>query len=101
MDNRKALGSEMESVYIMPGNLSVMTRKQRFGRYGFPLCHYHGISISIDINAAPECHSCFLEDVNVRPKELAKRLCGKEKIISSIFFRAVLGAGRLQKGNCF
>lgn len=30
------------------------------------------------MNTAPECLSCFLEDVNVRPKELAKRLCGKE-----------------------
>ena len=69
---------ENGSVYIMPGDLSVITRKQRLGRYSFPLCHYHGISICIDMDAAPECLSCFLEDVNVRPKELAKRLCGKE-----------------------
>lgn len=72
---------EKGSVYIMPGDLSVITREQRLGRYIFPLCHYHGISICIDMGAAPECLSCFLEDVNVRPKELAKRLC--------------------QKGNCF
>lgn len=69
---------EKGSVYIMPGDLSVITRKQRFSRYSFPLCHYHGISIRIDMGAAPECLSCFLEDVNVRPKELAGRLCGKE-----------------------
>lgn len=69
---------ENGNVYIMPGDLSVITRKRRFGRYSFPLCHYHGISINIDANAAPECLSCFLEDVNVRPKELAGRLCGKE-----------------------
>lgn len=69
---------EKGSVYIMPGDLSVITRKLSFGRYSFPLCHYHGISISIDMDAAPECLSCFLEDVNVRPKELAGRLCGKE-----------------------
>lgn len=69
---------ENGSVYIMPGDLSVTAKKQRSGSYRFPLCHYHGISICIDINAAPECFSCFLEDVNVRPKELAERLCGKD-----------------------
>lgn len=69
---------EKGSVYIMPGDLSVITRKQRLGRYSFPLCHYHGISVCIDMDAAPECLSCFLEDVNVRPRELAKRLCGTE-----------------------
>lgn len=69
---------EKGSVYIMPGDLSVITRRQRLDRYSFPICHYHGISICIDMDAAPECLSCFLEDVNVRPKELAKRLCGKE-----------------------
>ena len=69
---------EEGSVYIMPGDLSVITRRQYFSRYSFPLCHYHGISISINVDAAPECLSCFLEDANVRPKELAWRLCRKE-----------------------
>jgi len=52
--------------------------EQRRGEYSFPLCHYHGISICIDIDAAPDCLSCFLDDVNVCPGELAGRLCGKE-----------------------
>lgn len=67
------------SFYIMPGDLSVTVREHGLGEYSFPLSHYHGISVSIDMDAAPECLSCFLEDVNVRPKELAKRLCGKER----------------------
>ena len=62
----------------MPGDLSVTVKRQRSSEYSFPLCHYHGISICIDTDAAPECLSCFLEDVNVRPRELARRLCGKE-----------------------
>ena len=66
------------SAYIMPGDLSVTVKRQRSSEYSFPLCHYHGISICIDTDAAPECLSCFLEDVNVRPRELARRLCGKE-----------------------
>ncbi len=66
------------SAYIMPGDLSVTVKRRRRGEYSFPLCHYHGISICIDIDAAPDCLSCFLDDVNVRPGELAERLCGKE-----------------------
>ena len=66
------------SVYIMPGDLSVIAGGRCPGRYSFPLCHYHGISIRIDLDAAPECLSCFLDDVNVRPRELAGRLCGEE-----------------------
>ena len=64
--------------YLMPGDLSVARREQQPVRYHFPLGHYQGISILIDTDTVPECFSCFLEDVDVRPKELAERLCGKE-----------------------
>ena len=74
-EGRMEQGREDRSIYIMPGDLSVTVKRQRSSGYSFPLCHYHGISICIDIDAAPECLSCFLEDVNVRPKELAMRLC--------------------------
>lgn len=77
-EGRMEQGREDGIAYIMPGDLSVTVKRQRFSGYTFPLCHYHGISICIDTDAAPECLSCFLDDVNVRPKELAKRLCGKE-----------------------
>lgn len=77
-EGRMEQGREDGSAYIMPGDLSVTVKRQRRSEYSFPLCHYHGISICIDTDAAPECLSCFLEDVNVRPKELARRLCGKE-----------------------
>lgn len=76
-EGRMEQGREDGSAYIMPGDLSVTVKRQRFSGYTFPLCHYHGISICIDMDAAPECLSCFLEDVNVRPRELARRLCGK------------------------
>lgn len=77
-EGRMEQGQKDGSAYIMPGDLSVTVKRQRFGEYSFPLCHYHGISICIDTDTAPECLSCFLEDVNVRPKELAMRLCGNE-----------------------
>ena len=66
------------SVYLMPGDLSVVVKRQCFDRYSFPLWHYHGVSINVDIHTVPECLSCFLTDVNVYPNALAKRLCGKE-----------------------
>ena len=47
------------SAYIMPGDLSVTVKRKCFSGYTFPLCHYHGISICIDTDAAPECLSCF------------------------------------------
>lgn len=62
----------------MPGDLSVTVKRQHLSEYNVPLCHYHGISIYINIDVAPECLSCFLEDVNIRPRELAERLCEKE-----------------------
>lgn len=71
MEQRQKAGC----IYLMPGDVSVMVKEQCFGEYSFPLCHYHGISISIDMDRAPECLSCFLDDVNVRPAELAKKLC--------------------------
>ena len=74
MEQRRENGS----AYIMPGDLSVTVKEQRFSEYKFPLCHYHGISICINTDAAPECLSCFLEDVNIHPRELAEQLCGKE-----------------------
>ena len=77
-EGRMEQGREEGSVCIMPGDLSVTVRDRHPGGYNFPLSHYHGISICIDMDAAPECLSCFLDDVNVRPKELAWRLCGEE-----------------------
>lgn len=74
-EGRMEQRQEDGSAYIMPGDLSVTVKRQRSGEYSFPLCHYHGISICIDTDAAPECLSCFLEDVNIRPRELARRLC--------------------------
>lgn len=63
------------SAFIMPGDLSIVLRRKKTGRYLFPLSHYHGITFFVDINTAPECLSCLLEDVNVKPAELSKKLC--------------------------
>lgn len=62
--------------YLMPGDLSISIRETPVSEYRFPLWHYHGISIVVDLDKAPKCLSCFLEDVNVQPLAVAKKLCG-------------------------
>lgn len=64
--------------YLMPGDLSVVIRRQAVKEYVFPLRHYHGISIVINTDIAPKCFSCFLKDVDVKPLNIANKLCGEE-----------------------
>lgn len=61
--------------YLMPGDLSVAIRSRSVEKYRFPLRHYHGITITIHANRAPECFSEELNGVPVRPMEIAQRLC--------------------------
>ena len=64
--------------YLMPGDLSLSQKKQHPCAYSFPLRHYHGLTIFIDTSTAPRCFSCFLEDVDIRPIEISRRLCGRQ-----------------------
>lgn len=47
---------------LMAARASSLPRESRF-----PTGHYHGIAVMIDPAAAPECLSCILSDVEVRP----------------------------------
>lgn len=62
--------------YLMPGDLSVSVTNKPSDIYNFPLRHYHGVTILINVDIAPKCFSSFLEDVRVQPIEVAKKLCG-------------------------
>lgn len=62
--------------YLMPGDLSINIVNRKSVEYSFPLRHYHGITISIDVDVVPKCFSCFMKDVSIRPANVAKRLCG-------------------------
>lgn len=64
--------------YLMPGDLSISQKKRCCCEYSFPLRHYHGLSILIDLCTAPECCSYFLEDVDICPIEISKKLCGRK-----------------------
>lgn len=63
-------------VYIMPGDLAISRRHKKEDICFFPLRHYHGITITIDEDKAPECLSCILKDVNVNPSKLFENLLG-------------------------
>lgn len=65
-----------EACYIAAGDL-LIARAATLGRERrFPLQHYHGVIVRIDMRRAPRCLSCFLQDVTVQPEALAQRLCG-------------------------
>lgn len=61
--------------YMGPGDLSIYKSQNEIDEYNFPLHHYHGITIIIDIEKAPQCFSCFLKDVNVKPENLMNKFC--------------------------
>lgn len=61
--------------YLAPGDLSVVCRERAEELLRFPTGHYHGITVSIDLRRAPECLSCILQDVNVRPDALTEKFC--------------------------
>ena len=65
-----------EFFYLMPGDCSVVIQDKKVKQYSLPLKHYHGISIGIDIDAAPEIFAAYLGKQEISPLLIAKRLCG-------------------------
>lgn len=64
--------------YISPGDLLIAKASCISSSFYFPMRHYHGLIIRIDIDKAPRCLSCLLQDVNVEPDRIAEKFC-KEK----------------------
>ena len=67
--------------YLMPGDLSMAKRSQMVQTYRFPLQHYHGITIAIDVDIAPKCFSVFMEDIKIQPSVIVNRLCGERNCV--------------------
>lgn len=61
--------------YLMPGDIAIMHRHSADYSALFPLQHYHGISVIVDLSETPRCLSCFLADVTVSPHDLADKFC--------------------------
>ena len=69
--------------YVSPGNLLITKKSELNENAHFPLGHYHGITICIDVDKAPKCLSCFLQDVNVMPTAIMERFCGDKSYFIS------------------
>ena len=61
--------------FLAPGDLAIVQRSAAAALARFPTGHYHGITVSIDPALVPDCLSCFLEDVEVRPSALIEKFC--------------------------
>lgn len=59
--------------YLSPGDIDVIFEEESRRGVCYPLRHYHGLSVVIDPEKAPQCLSCFLDDVNVRPEKLVEK----------------------------
>lgn len=66
-----AIGDEY--VYLGPGDLSVSRMGEAQHDSYFPLGHYEGITLLVDTARAPDCLSCILDDVDVRPAALLEK----------------------------
>lgn len=97
-----------EFVFLSSGDLMIAMADTVSPIVNFPLEHYHGLTISIDLDKTPHCLSCFLEDVNVQPMALAEKFC-KDRLgyiartnrtIEHIFSEIYSVSEHIQKGYC-
>lgn len=65
--------------YLTPGDMSIHRKSMASNSSTFPSCHYHGVSVVIDIREAPDTLAEILQEVNVSPKELLDRICGEKE----------------------
>lgn len=61
--------------YLTPGDLSVAVKSRAVNAYHFPLRHYHGITIGVNMDAVPDIFRRMLHEIHVHPERTAKRLC--------------------------
>lgn len=78
-EGRIECGYRDEFFYLTQGDLAVSKKGAAGHDSCFPLNHYDGIAIVIEMDRAPGCMSCFLDDVNVRPCALMEKFCSNDK----------------------
>ncbi len=72
-----------EFFYLSQGDLAINRNTNVEHNTFFPTGHYHGLTLIIDLDNAPECLSCFLKDVKIQPENIARRFCeGKDLFIA-------------------
>ncbi|MDO4554927.1 MAG: AraC family transcriptional regulator [Lachnospiraceae bacterium] len=78
LEGRIEIGFEDDVFYLEPGDLAISGQVERGHESFFPTGHYHGITILIDVEKAPECLSCLLDDVDVSPSSLVRKFCSED-----------------------
>ena len=68
-----------EYLYISKGNLAINQKYNMKNSCNFPLNHFHGITVAVDLDRTPNCLSCILEDVSVDLLELKSKFCENNK----------------------
>lgn len=61
--------------YLSKGDMSISKSIGEKASVYCPTEYYHGISVVIDPASAPNCLSCFLDDVKVSPTALMEKFC--------------------------
>lgn len=67
-----------EFCYMAPGDLAIARTNSVSGTTYFPLRHYHGLTIQLDMKVAPESLSGIMNDVNIRPEMIIEKFCGQK-----------------------
>lgn len=62
-----------EFCYLAPGDIVIAKANSVSSSSYFPLRHYHGLTIQIDLNKTPEYLSALLEGVEIQPKAIVER----------------------------
>lgn len=97
-----------EFVFLSSGDLMIVKANTISPIVNFPLKHYHGLTIYIDLDKTPQCLSCFLGDVKVQPRALANRFCDgnigyiarANQSIEHIFSEIYSVSEHIRKGYC-
>ena len=78
-EGRMELNIGGEYCYVSPGDLLIARARKIASEVCFPLRHYHGLIVRVDVQQTPHCLSCILQDVNVQPQLIAKRFCSRRE----------------------
>ena len=62
--------------YLTDGDLAIARRRNDPETVRFPEGRYQGVTVRIDLEKAPGCLNCILEEICVRPKQLSEHYCG-------------------------
>ncbi len=107
-EGRSEFNLNNEFVFLSSGDLMIVMENTVSPVVSFPLRHYHGLTIRIDLSKTPHCLSCFLEDVKVQPRVLADRFCSgalgyitrANRSIVHIFSEIYSVSEHIRKGYC-